>query len=245
MPNNSTSDVAAQTGWSQPSGRTIGLVWLAYFVISSVGPAVTKGLIVPADAALTASNIIAHAGRYRAGFAIDLVGNAIYLALTALLYGLFRPVNRNLALIAAFFSLTGCIVQIVGELLRLVPVVLLTESHPSIAFSAAQLQTASVLAIALYNHVFDISFILFALFELVLGYLILMSRYVPKIFGWVWILSGAGWLMFLWPPLARSIWLVLIGFGALAEFGLVVWLLVKDVTSIQNAQSDSSLMPRV
>ncbi|MFL5510114.1 MAG: DUF4386 domain-containing protein [Gemmatimonadaceae bacterium] len=231
MPENSTTFPVGSAHSAQPSARTIGAVWLLYFVISSLGAVFTKGLIVPTDAALTATSILAHAGRYRAGFAFDLIGNAIYLALTALLYGLFRPVNRNLALIAVFFSLTGCIVQIFGELLRLVPVVLLTESHVAGAFTVAQMQAASVLSLAVYNHVYDISFILFALFELALGYLIVKSRYVPRVFGWIWMASGGGWLTFLWPPLARTIWPVLFGLGGLAELGLVAWLLVKGVNT--------------
>lgn len=211
----------------QPSGRIIGVVWLLYFVVSFLGAGITKGIVIPADAAATAANIVAHAGRYRAGFAADLIGNAIYLVLTALLYGLFRPVNRNLALVAAFFSLAGCIVQIVGELLRLVPVVLVAENHVAGAFTVAQLQAASILSIALYAHVFDISFTLFALFELVLGYLILESTFVPRAFGWVWMLAGLLWLTSLWPPLANTIRRVVLGIGGLAEIGLMLWLLVK------------------
>ena len=43
--------------------------------------------------------------------------------------------------------------------------------------------------------------------------------------------TGGGWLTFLWPPLARTIWPVLFGLGGLAELGLVAWLLVKGVNT--------------
>src|SRR4051812_6472215 len=96
--------------WSPPSPRTIGWVWVLYFLTGIVGTLLTKGIIVPTDAVSTANNILAHANLYRAGFAVDLVANLIYIALTALLFGFFRRVNPRLALLAAFFSLVGCTV---------------------------------------------------------------------------------------------------------------------------------------
>jgi riboflavin transporter FmnP len=41
------------------------------------------------------------------GHVANLVAGAAYLAVTALLYDLLRPVNKNLSLLAAFFSLVG------------------------------------------------------------------------------------------------------------------------------------------
>ena len=105
-------------GSSPPSPRTIGWVWIAYFVTGILGTLLTRGILVPTDAAATATNIVAHANLWRAGFAVDLFANLIYVALTALVFQLFRPVNPVLALLAAFFSLVGCTVQIMGELLR-------------------------------------------------------------------------------------------------------------------------------
>jgi hypothetical protein len=215
----------------ETSARIVGVVWLLYFVTAFSAAGITKGIVVPGDAAATAANILAHGARYRAGFALDLVSNSIYVALTALLYGLFRPVNRRLARLAAFFSFAGCIVQIVGGLLRLAPPALLTDPHLSSAFSTAQLQAASLFAISFYARVFDLSFVLFALFELATGALILESRFLPKGFaralGWLWIVAGAGWLTFLWPPLAGALHGFILAAGGLAEIVLMLWLLVR------------------
>jgi hypothetical protein len=41
------------------------------------------------------------------GHVANLVAGAAYLAVTALLYDLLRPVNKNLSLLAAFFSVVG------------------------------------------------------------------------------------------------------------------------------------------
>jgi Domain of unknown function (DUF4386) len=46
--------------------------------------------------------------RGRLGFAAGLIAGASYIAVTLLLYYLFKPVNRSLSLVAAIFSLAGC-----------------------------------------------------------------------------------------------------------------------------------------
>jgi len=40
----------------------------------------------------------AHQPLFRSGFAVGLIGTALYVALTALFYGLFKPVSKSLAL---------------------------------------------------------------------------------------------------------------------------------------------------
>ena len=46
----------------------------------------------------------------RAGSAAILIATACYIPVTVLFYELFKPVSRNLSLLAAFFSLVGCVV---------------------------------------------------------------------------------------------------------------------------------------
>jgi len=53
---------------------------------------------------------VALVARGRLGFAAGLIAGACYIAVTLLFYGLFKPVNRNLSLLAAFISLVGIII---------------------------------------------------------------------------------------------------------------------------------------
>jgi hypothetical protein len=73
-----------------PRARITGVVYLLYF--------------------LTAVANEAFVGRDRLFVfdAFDLVAHAFYIAVTLLFYYMFRPVNRNLSLLAAIFSLVGC-----------------------------------------------------------------------------------------------------------------------------------------
>jgi hypothetical protein len=63
-------------------------------------------LIVREDAARTAENIIGAEGLFRLSIVTDLVTYILVMVLTWALYVLLRPVNRNLALLGAFFRLS-------------------------------------------------------------------------------------------------------------------------------------------
>jgi len=56
------------------------------------------------------------AGRQSAGTAMLLVAAGAYVVVTILLYRLFKPVNATTSLVAAFFSLIGCALSMLGAL---------------------------------------------------------------------------------------------------------------------------------
>jgi hypothetical protein len=213
----------------RPSARTIAVVYLLYFVTGILGALLMKGLVVPTDAAATAQNLLAHETLYRSGWEIGLVANALYIATTALFYGLLAPVNRSLGMMMAFFSLAGCIVQIFGGLLQIAPLSILGDSQVTSAFTAAQLQAAALLSSKLFPLVFYISFVLFGLFDILLGYLIYKSTFLPRFIGVWFMIGGVAALTFLWPPLAIAVKPVAIGVGGIAELVLMLWLMVKGV----------------
>ncbi|HEX6627739.1 MAG TPA: DUF4386 domain-containing protein [Gemmatimonadaceae bacterium] len=209
----------------QPRPRTIGVVWLLYFAVGILSGILIKGILVKGDAAATAQNILAHQSLFQAATSIDIVANAIYLALTALLYEFFRPVNRTYALIAAVFSLAGCIVQIMADLLRLAGPVMLGDTQLAAAFTAPQLQSATLLGLTLFSRAYFISYPLFALFELAIGFLILQSA-LPRWLGVWWLVSGTAGLLFLWPPLGTPLRAYIIAIN-LAELALPILLVIK------------------
>jgi len=55
------------------------------------------------------------AGRGLAGTA-NLLATACYIVVTVLFYDLFKSVNRNISVLAALFSLTGCALSVVSTL---------------------------------------------------------------------------------------------------------------------------------
>jgi hypothetical protein len=69
----------------------------------------------------------------------------------------------------------------------------------------------------------------FAPYCLLIGYLILGSKFLPRILGALMMLAGLGWLAFLVPALAKrlSLWIEALGIGA--EGLLMLWLLTAGV----------------
>jgi hypothetical protein len=216
-------------GWPRSGARAIGVVYLLYFFTAFLGVFLMKGLVVSGDAAATAHGILAHEARYRSGFAVGLLANVLYIALTALFYGLFAPVSRVLSLVAAFLGLAGGAVLIGGGLLQIAPLVLLEHGPFTSAFGVDQVQAAALLCLALYARVYGIALVPFALYDLLLGYLIVKSAFLPRTLGVLMMLAGVGWVTFLWPPLAAALSAWVLPFGALAEIALMLWLLARGV----------------
>ena len=220
---------AVVEGSPRPTARTIGVVYLLYFLTAVFGALLMKGLVVPTDAVATAQNLLAHESLYRSGWEVSLVGNAFYIAVTALFYGLLAPVNRSLAVMMAFFSLVGCTVQIFGGLLQMAPLTILGDNQLAGAFTVVQLRSAALLPFKLYPQLFNISLVLFALFDFLLGYLIYKSTFLPRFIGVWFMIAGVVGLMFLWPPLGTELRFVIIPVGGIAEVVLMLWLIVKGV----------------
>lgn len=161
-------------------------------------------LVVRGDAAATAANIVSHQATFLAGFAVALLGVASYLVVTALFYSLFEPVNRTLSLSAAFFSLTGCVIQAFALVLHLAPLLVLGDQPYMSAFKPDQLQALTLVFLNSYAQAYNISLVFFGFYLLQIGYLIFRSTFLPRWLG-VIVALGAGWLTFLYPPLALSL----------------------------------------
>jgi Domain of unknown function (DUF4386) len=212
-----------------PNVRSVAVVYLLYFPTALLAGFLMKGLVVPGNAAATATNILAHEALYRSGLAVDLAANALYIAVTALFYWLFAPVNRRISLMAAFFSLVGCGVQIFAGIFRLAPLVMLRDSHLSSTFGTEQLQAIALLSLTLHGGTINIALVLFALYDLLLGYLIYRSTFLPRALGIVMMIAGVGWLTCLWPPLVTALASIIVPLGGLAEIALLLWLLIRGV----------------
>jgi len=101
---------------------------------------VRSRLVVDRDAAATAHNILAHELLYRWGIVGDVISYVAFIVYTLLLYDLFRPVNRRLALLAAVSNLVGVAIQLSIGVFLLAPLVVLEGARSSSAVNVAQSQ---------------------------------------------------------------------------------------------------------
>ena len=186
-------------------------------------------LLGSADAATTAASILSHQSLFQLGFAANLVQFVSYIAVTALFYDLFKPVNRQLSLLAAFFSLAGSTIGAVSCLFYLAPLTLLRGAAYLKVFKVEELQALAVVFLKLYARCFDVSFVFFGFYCLLIGYLIFRSTFLPRILGVGMAIGGLGWLTFLSPPLANYLSPYNLAPGMLGEGALMLWLLVMGV----------------
>ena len=202
--------------------RTTGAVYLLFFLTATAG-----AIITPA----TAKDIVANEPAFRLGFAVSLISTVSYVAVTALFYQLFKHVSRSVALVATFFSLVGCAVGAFASLFQLAPFVVMGGSQYSGVFDAKQLQALAQMFLDLGAQSGNIALVFFGLFDILIGYLIWRSTFMPRILGAPMALAGLLWLIFLAPPLANHYLTYIEVPGFLAEVALMLWLLVMGVNS--------------
>ena len=170
-----------------------------------------------------------HQPLFRLGLATDLIATACYIAVTALFYDLFKPVNRSLSLLAAFFSLVGCAISAFASLFQLAPFVVLGGSQYLGVFKMEQLRALALMFLELNTQAANIDLVFFGVYCLLIGYLIFRSAFLPRILGVLMSIAGLGWLTFLSPPLAHYLSPYILVLGFLAELALCLWLFVMGV----------------
>lgn len=212
-----------------------GGVYLLYFLTAILGAVVAPSISgiggVSGDAAGTATYVVSHESSVRLAVALGLISTALYVALVALLYRLFRPISKTVALLALVFGLVGSTITAVGTLYQVAPLIILKGGTYLSAFDGKQLQALALLSLKLGAQVGAIALVFFGGFQLALGYLIFRSTFLPRFLGVLISLAGAGWLIVLVPPLASALLTYIEVLGGVAELSLMLWLLVMGVNS--------------
>jgi uncharacterized protein DUF4386 len=208
--------------------RMAGFFYLLVFVIGIPAIVARRGIVVKEDAAATAAQLLAHESLFRLGVAGDLLIIASYVVVTALLYGLFKPVSRSVSLVAAFFSLMGCAIQASACAFELAPFVVLGGGQGLSGLKAEQLQALGYMSLSLYGPAYKIGLVFFGFYCLLIGCLILRSTFIPRIVGALMVIAGLAWLTFL-TPFGKDLAPFAMAPAALGELVLTVWLLVKGV----------------
>jgi len=181
-------------------------------------------LVVAANAAATAANMLGHERLFWLGFASSLIGVACHIAWALLMYELLKPVNRSVSLLAAFVILVGCAIQALTSLLYLAPLLILQGGSSLSAFTAEQWQALALMFVKLNAYAFNIDLVFHGFWCVLTGYLIFRSAFLPRILGVMLALSGLGFMTYLYPPLAYHLFIPYIATAsALAEIPLELW----------------------
>jgi hypothetical protein len=216
----------------QTYARIAGVLFLLSMVAGFFGEVyVPSKLIVSGDATATARNITTFNSLFRLGFASYLVEALCDIALALIFYVLLRPVQRNLALLAAFFGIISTALYAVAELFYFAAAIILGNAEALKAFSPDQLNALALLSLKLFGYGGGVFMVFYGVASALRGYLIFRSGYLPRFLGVLLMLAGLGFI-------TKSFTLVLASAYssntlllpmALAGVSLTVWFLVRGV----------------
>jgi hypothetical protein len=246
-------DAEKELTWKSPTVKARPERWqesLALYLITIVvgifNKAFVKGrIVVSGDGAATAANLGAMESLWRVGIAGQILMVLCTVALTLILYVLLRPVSRDLALLAAFFSLTATAADS-AHLSQLAEALLpLGNAGYLKAFSPEQLDAIASLSLKSHSIGYGIGLLLFGPFVLVTGYLIFRSTYLPRAIGILYQIGGVaymvnGFVLILAPRFAGQIFAAIVLPPFVGEASFCLWLLVKGVDMQKwRAQADA------
>ena len=207
--------------------RTAALIaGLALLIMTILAPIANFGilekLVVSENAIETANNIIASPDLFRTGITLFLIVAFLDITVSWALYHLFKPVNRNLSLVAAGFRIIYAAILIFA-LKYLLSALQLLKSSPQAATQAMD-------SILDFMTTWEFALFIFGFHLLVLGYLAYKSGYVPKLLGFLVILAGLGYSVdgfgrFFIPASSFA----LAEFTFIGEVLLIFWLLWKGI----------------
>jgi uncharacterized protein DUF4386 len=194
---------------------------------------VRSRLVVDGDAAATAHNILAHERLYRWAIVGDVISYVAFIVYTLLLYDLFRPVSRRLSLLAAVSNVVGSAIQLSITVFLLAPLLVLEGARSPSAVNVAQSQAQALMFLNSYDYGYAISMVPCGFWNILTGYMIYRSTFLPRILGVLLAISGFYYQInnfagFLYPAIAARLdpYVFLIG---MAELLLAGWLVVMGV----------------
>jgi hypothetical protein len=186
-------------------------------------------LVVSGSATATAANILSHEPLFRLGFLFSLMTVPFHLVWAVLFYGLFKPMNKSVSLLAGFVMLVACAMWALSSLLYVAPLLVPQGKTSLSAFAPEQLQALALMLLKLNAQAYDIGLVFFGFWCVLIGYLILRSTFLPRIIAVLEVVAGLGYLTLLWRPLAHYLYPYNLALAGPGEVSLLLWLLVKGV----------------
>lgn len=216
--------------------KTAGLLYLVIIIGSILGGVLSEMYIQSQLAGGTADTMSFPDWTYRIGFSIYLLVYLSDLATALVLFVLLKPVDRGLALLAAFFRFAEAVILGINMLNHYGAFLILSGADYLTIFYAGQLDGAVRLLLDAHRTGYLIGQVFFGIHCFFLGYLLFKSGYFPRILGIFLIAACVGYLIesfayFLLPNHetveAVTTWIVALP-AFLAELSLTYWLLFKN-----------------
>ncbi|HET7151261.1 MAG TPA: DUF4386 domain-containing protein [Candidatus Acidoferrum sp.] len=190
------------------AAKVAGIAYLLSFaMVVSAFYGIYARLVVPGNTAEAARNIIAHERLFRIVIACDVLYGAGTVAVLTALYVILRPVNRVLAVLAAFSRLVWALMYLVIPLNLFYVLRLLRGADYVRGLEAERLQALVRLHLAAGFDAYYVGLLFWGLASTICSYLWLKSNYIPRFLA-VWgVLSSA------WAAVCALVFFIFPGFG--------------------------------
>jgi Domain of unknown function (DUF4386) len=231
------------------AARVAGFAYLFTFaIVVYVNFGIHDRLIVAGNPAETARNIIAQERLFRVGILGDLTYCVGVVVLLTALYVILEPVNRGLALLAAFWRLVWDLMWLVMTLHLFDTLRLLGGSDNVPVFQPEQLQALAWGYLSTRFDYYYVGLLFGALASTVCGYLWFKSRYIPRALAAFGVISSA-WcaactlVFYIFPNFDKvvNLWWFDMPMG-IFDIATSFWLLFKGLTPFRMVEADTAVL---
>jgi hypothetical protein len=214
------------------TARWTGVFYLGLAVSGTVGFLFVRNqLYVPDDAVATLANLVDQGSLARLGIAADLT-TVLTQSLAALwFFRLFRSEHDFAAGSIAAFGLVNAVVILVATAFSATAVVVAGDA----ALAPGGDQTATVqLLYQLNGAAWDVGALFFGLWLIPMGFVVVTSRVMPVVLGWVLMAGGIGYVISAYltqlvPDAPAVVNELLTGVATVGEFWMIGYLLLVGV----------------
>lgn len=218
------------------TGRRAGALYVIVIVTG-----IFSLVYVPAELHLTGSagevaeSIASIQLLYRLGILSWLINSVAFLLLPFAFYRLFHAVHRHAGILMVTFALLSIPISLIACGYELDVLSLLGGKPPLQAISVENRNAMLVQSLSSYDNGMFVAQLFWGLWLLPLGYLVVKSGMVPRVFGILLMLGCVGYLVeevgaLLYPGFGSTVLAQVVNLpSAAGEIGLCFWLLLRGV----------------
>jgi hypothetical protein len=215
--------------------RLAGVLYLALALLGGWAELYVRGnLYVPGNAAATAANIVDHESLFRLGLAADILMATVFVFLGVALYRLLHPRHDRAATALMVFVAVGAGAILVNSTFHAGALVVATDPAYTTSLGPAGADAMALLLMDLHHYGYILGGVFFGLWLLPMGFFARRSSMFPSWLGVLLIIGCFAWiadpvLAFTLPDAPRLVRDVVSVPTSIAEFGLMLYLLVRGV----------------
>lgn len=218
------------------SARVAGVLYLMNAITAAIGIMVIPNrLIVKNDITLTAQNILSHEFLFRFGILCSFMSQIVFLFLGLTLYKLFENVSKQLSGTLLAFIITSVPVAFFIIFYQVSALSILKDGFMT-SFDQVQQYSQAMANLKMFENGIVLIGIFWGLWLIPFGQLVYKSGFIPKILGVFLIAGGISYFVdvtvfILIPEFHKQTNILVAVISSIAEFSMVLWLLIKGIRS--------------